>query len=179
MRRGRRSTTWSSSRSTDRRSGRGARLLSVCQRPEQPQRRGGDRRVSFAKSPPDHGSSSSARARRGPTRIAPTFRDQVRIRRHGKATQICVNRRCGPVNVSGPLSSREGVHHADASRPVAASSAGQALRWLSNLRLARRNTIPPSRDIHGRPDRAHNHVWLIDCHNVTGPFGNDLTPAFR
>lgn len=78
MRRGRRSTTWSSSRSTDRRSGRGARLLSVCQRPEQPQRRGGDRRVSFAKSPPDHGSSSSARARRGPTRIAPTFRDRSR-----------------------------------------------------------------------------------------------------
>lgn len=78
MRRGRRSITWSSSRSTDRRSGRGARLLSVCQRPEQPQRRGADRRVSFAKSPPDHGSSSSARARRGPTRIAPTFRDRSR-----------------------------------------------------------------------------------------------------
>lgn len=78
MRRGRRSTTWSSSRSTDRRSGRGARLVSVCQRPEQPQRRGGDRRVAFAKSPPDHGSSSSARVRRGPTRIAPTFRDRPR-----------------------------------------------------------------------------------------------------
>ena len=78
MRRGRRSTTWSSSRSTDRRSGRGARLVSVCQRPEQPQRRGGDRRVSFTKSPPDHGNSSSTRARRGRTRIAPTFRYRSR-----------------------------------------------------------------------------------------------------
>ena len=56
---------------------------------------------------------------------------------------------------------------------------GQMLRWRSNLRLAKGNTIPPSRDIHDRTDRVHNDVWLIDCHNVTGPFGNDLTSAFR
>jgi hypothetical protein len=48
-----------------------------------------------------------------------------------------------------------------------------------NPKSAQRNIVPPSRGIHDRPDRVHNDLRLIDWHNVTGLFGNDLTSAFR
>jgi hypothetical protein len=50
---------------------------------------------------------------------------------------------------------------------------------IKNPRSAKRNVIPSSRGVHDRADRIHNDLWLIDDHNVTGLFGNDLTSAFR
>jgi len=48
-----------------------------------------------------------------------------------------------------------------------------------NPRSAKRNIVPPSGGFHSRADRVHNDLWLIDDHNMTGLFGNDLTSAVR
>jgi hypothetical protein len=36
-----------------------------------------------------------------------------------------------------------------------------------------------SRLICNGANRVYNNLWLIDLYQMTGPFGNDLTPAFR
>jgi hypothetical protein len=48
----------------------------------------------------------------------------------------------------------------------------------ADVRRGARADIVPSRRLHDSPNRVHNHLWLVNLHNVTGLWRDHQTSSF-